>query len=99
VGKVGVPISHLGDMRTLFDAIPIAEMNTSMTINATAPWLMALYIAAADEQGAPRSALQGTTQNDIIKEYLSRGTYVFPPGPSMRLTRDMILFTTKNVPK
>jgi (2R)-ethylmalonyl-CoA mutase len=86
-------------MRTLFDAIPIAEMNTSMTINATAPWLMALYIAAADEQGAPRSALQGTTQNDIIKEYLSRGTYVFPPGPSMRLTRDMILFTTKNVPK
>ena len=99
VGKVGVPISHLGDMRTLFDAIPIAEMNTSMTINATAPWLMALYIAAADEQGAARSALQGTTQNDIIKEYLSRGTYVFPPGPSMRLTRDMILFTTKNVPK
>ncbi len=99
VGKVGVPISHLGDMRTLFEAIPIAEMNTSMTINATAPWLMALYIAAADEQGAPRSALQGTTQNDIIKEYLSRGTYVFPPGPSMRLTRDMILFTTKNVPK
>jgi (2R)-ethylmalonyl-CoA mutase len=99
VGKVGVPISHLGDMRTLFDAIPIAEMNTSMTINATAPWLMALYIAAADEQGAPRIALQGTTQNDIIKEYLSRGTYVFPPGPSMRLTRDMILFTTKNVPK
>lgn len=99
VGKVGVPISHLGDMRTLFDGIPIAEMNTSMTINATAPWLMALYIAAADEQGAVRSALQGTTQNDIIKEYLSRGTYVFPPSPSMRLTRDMILFTTKNVPK
>ncbi len=99
VGKVGVPICHLGDMRTLFDGIPIAEMNTSMTINATAPWLMALYIAAADEQGAPRIALQGTTQNDIIKEYLSRGTYVFPPAPSMRLTRDMILFTTKNVPK
>ncbi len=99
VGKVGVPICHLGDMRTLFDGIPIAEMNTSMTINATAPWLMALYIAAADEQGALRSALQGTTQNDIIKEYLSRGTYVFPPAPSMRLTRDMILFTTKNVPK
>jgi (2R)-ethylmalonyl-CoA mutase len=86
-------------MRTLFEAIPIAEMNTSMTINATAPWLMALYIAAADEQGVPRSALQGTTQNDIIKEYLSRGTYVFPPAPSLRLTRDMILFTTKNVPK
>jgi (2R)-ethylmalonyl-CoA mutase len=99
VGKVGVPISHLGDMRTLFDGIPISEMNTSMTINATAPWLMALYIAAADEQGASRASLQGTTQNDIIKEYLSRGTYVFPPGPSMRLTRDMILFTTKNVPK
>ncbi len=99
VGKVGVPISHLGDMRTLFDAIPIAEMNTSMTINATAPWLMALYIAAADEQGAPRAALQGTTQNDIIKEYLSRGTYVFPPGPSMRLTRDLIVFTTREVPK
>ena len=99
VGKVGVPISHLGDMRTLFEDIPIAEMNTSMTINATAPWLMALYIAAADEQGAPRTALQGTTQNDIIKEYLSRGTYVFPPGPSMRLTRDLILFTTSQVPK
>ena len=99
VGKVGVPISHLGDMRTLFEDIPIAEMNTSMTINATAPWLMALYIAAADEQGAPRKALQGTTQNDIIKEYLSRGTYVFPPGPSMRLTRDLILFTTSQVPR
>ena len=99
VGKVGVPVSHLGDMRTLFDGIPIAQMNTSMTINATAPWLMALYIAAADEQGAPRMALQGTTQNDIIKEYLSRGTYVFPPAPSLRLTRDMILFTTSQVPK
>jgi (2R)-ethylmalonyl-CoA mutase len=99
VGKVGVPISHLGDMRTLFADIPIADMNTSMTINATAPWLMALYIAAADEQGAPREALQGTTQNDIIKEYLSRGTYVFPPAPSMRLTRDLILFTTTHVPK
>ena len=99
VGKVGVPVSHLGDMRTLFEGIPIAQMNTSMTINATAPWLMALYIAAADEQGAPRMALQGTTQNDIIKEYLSRGTYVFPPAPSLRLTRDMILFTTSQVPK
>ncbi|MDE2577749.1 MAG: protein meaA [Hyphomicrobiales bacterium] len=99
VGKVGVPIANLGDMRTLFDGIPIAEMNTSMTINATAPWLMALYIAAADEQGAPRKVLQGTTQNDIIKEYLSRGTYVFPPAPSLRLTRDMILFTTSEVPK
>ena len=99
VGKVGVPISHLGDMRTLFTEIPLATMNTSMTINATAPWLMALYVAVADEQGAPRTSLQGTTQNDIIKEYLSRGTYIFPPGPSMRLTRDMILFTTKQVPK
>ncbi|MBX9740901.1 MAG: protein meaA [Beijerinckiaceae bacterium] len=99
VGKVGVPICHLGDMRTLFNGIPIAAMNTSMTINATAPWLMALYIAAAEEQGASREALQGTTQNDIIKEYLSRGTYVFPPAPSMRLTRDMILFTTTHVPK
>ena len=86
-------------MNTLFDGIPIAQMNTSMTINATAPWLLSLYIAAADEQGAPRAALQGTTQNDIIKEYLSRGTYVFPPGPSLRLTKDVILFTTKEVPK
>jgi ethylmalonyl-CoA mutase len=99
VGKVGVPISHLGDMRALFDGIPLAGMNTSMTINATAAWLLALYIAAADEQGAQRAALQGTTQNDIIKEYLSRGTYVFPPGPSMRLTKDVILFTTKELPK
>jgi (2R)-ethylmalonyl-CoA mutase len=99
VGKVGVPISHLGDMRTLFEGIPIARMNTSMTINATAAWLMSLYIAAADEQGATRDALQGTTQNDIIKEYLSRGTYVFPPGPSLRLTKDVILFTTREVPK
>jgi ethylmalonyl-CoA mutase len=99
VGKVGVPISHLGDMRALFDGIPLAGMNTSMTINATAAWLLALYIAVADEQGAQRTALQGTTQNDIIKEYLSRGTYVFPPGPSMRLTKDVILFTTKELPK
>ena len=99
VGKVGVPISHLGDMNTLFDGIPIAQMNTSMTINATAPWLLSLYIAAADAQGASRTALQGTTQNDIIKEYLSRGTYVFPPGPSLRLTKDVILFTTREVPK
>ena len=99
VGKVGVPISHLGDMRALFDGIPLASMNTSMTINATAAWLMALYIAVADEQGAPRSALQGTIQNDIIKEYLSRGTYVFPPAPSMRLIKDVILFTTKEIPK
>ena len=99
VGKVGVPICHLGDMRALFDSIPLATMNTSMTINATAGWLMALYIAVADEQGAPRSALQGTIQNDIIKEYLSRGTYVFPPAPSMRLIKDVILFTTKEIPK
>jgi (2R)-ethylmalonyl-CoA mutase len=99
VGKVGVSICHLGDMRALFDQIPLASMNTSMTINATAAWLMALYIAVADEQGAPRKDLQGTTQNDIIKEYLSRGTYVFPPAPSMRLTRDVILFTTKELPR
>jgi ethylmalonyl-CoA mutase len=99
VGKVGVPICHLGDMRTLFDAIPLAEMNTSMTINATAAWLLALYIAVADEQGAPRTKLQGTTQNDIVKEYLSRGTYVLPPAPSMRLIKDTILFTTAELPK
>jgi (2R)-ethylmalonyl-CoA mutase len=99
VGKVGVPICHLGDMRTLFDAIPLSEMNTSMTINATAAWLLALYIAVADEQGVPRATLQGTTQNDIVKEYLSRGTYVFPPAPSMRLIKDTILFTTAELPK
>jgi (2R)-ethylmalonyl-CoA mutase len=99
VGKVGVPVNHLGDMRALFTGIPLATMNTSMTINATAAWLMALYIAVADEQGAPRTSLQGTIQNDIIKEYLSRGTYVFPPAPSMRLIKDVILFTTKEIPK
>ncbi|HET7847450.1 MAG TPA: protein meaA [Pseudolabrys sp.] len=99
VGKVGVPICHLGDMRVLFEGIPLASMNTSMTINATAAWLMALYIGVADEQGAPREKLQGTLQNDIIKEYLSRGTYVFPPAPSMRLTKDVIVFTTKEIPK
>lgn len=99
VGKVGVPISHLGDMRTLFDGIPLADMNTSMTINACAAWLLSLYIAAADEQGADRTKLNGTTQNDIIKEYLSRGTYVFPPAPSMRLTKDVILFTTNQLPR
>jgi ethylmalonyl-CoA mutase len=99
VGKVGVPISHIGDVRALFDGIPLGEMNTSMTINATAAWLLALYVALADEQGVPRTKLQGTTQNDIIKEYLSRGTYVFPPAPSMRLTKDVILFTTKDMPK
>ena len=99
VGKVGVPVCHLDDMRMLFDGIPLDTMNTSMTINATAAWLMALYIAVADEQGASRARLQGTLQNDIIKEYLSRGTYVFPPAPSMRLIKDVILFTTKEIPK
>ncbi len=99
VGKVGVAISHLGDMRTLLDAIPVATMNTSMTINATACWLMALYVAVADEQGAPRAVLTGTTQNDIIKEYLSRGSYVFPPEPSLRLTRDLILWCAREAPK
>jgi (2R)-ethylmalonyl-CoA mutase len=99
VGKVGVSIAHLGDMRLLFRDIPVADMNTSMTINATAAWLLALYVAVADEQGASRHLLQGTTQNDIIKEYLSRGTYVFPPAPSMRLIRDTILFTTRDLPK
>jgi (2R)-ethylmalonyl-CoA mutase len=99
VGKVGVPISHIGDMRKLFDSIPLETMNTSMTINATAAWLMALYIAVADEQGAPRASLTGTIQNDIIKEYLSRGTYVFPPAPSMRLIKDIAIFTTSELPK
>jgi ethylmalonyl-CoA mutase len=99
VGKVGVPVNHLGDMRALFDGIPLGTMNTSMTINATAAWLMALYIAVADEQGAPRAALTGTIQNDIIKEYLSRGTYVFPPAPSMRLIKDVAIFTTTELPK
>src|SRR5213595_462855 len=90
VGRVGVPIGHLGDMRALFDGIPLDRMNTSMTINATAAWLLALYVTVADEQGAAREALAGTTQNDILKEFLSRGTHVFPPGPSMRLTTDVI---------
>jgi (2R)-ethylmalonyl-CoA mutase len=99
VGKVGVPVSHLGDMRALFDGIPLAEMNTSMTINATAMWLLALYQVAAEEQGAEAATLSGTTQNDIIKEYLSRGTYVFPPGPSMRLITDMVAYTVTTIPK
>jgi (2R)-ethylmalonyl-CoA mutase len=99
VGKVGVAISHIGDMRALFKEIPLASMNTSMTINATAPWLMALYIATADEQRAPRNELQGTTQNDIIKEYLARGAYVFPPDASLRLTKDLILFCARETPK
>jgi (2R)-ethylmalonyl-CoA mutase len=99
VGKVGVPIAHVGDMRALFEGIPLARMNTSMTINATAPWLLALYVAAAEEQGAERAALNGTTQNDILKEYLSRGTYIFPPAPSLKLTADMIAFTVREIPK
>jgi (2R)-ethylmalonyl-CoA mutase len=99
VGKVGVPVTHLGDMRALFDGIPLSEMNTSMTINATAMWLLALYQAVAEEQGADAAQLAGTTQNDIIKEYLSRGTYVFPPGPSLRLITDMVAYTVTEVPK
>src|SRR3979409_2193297 len=98
VGKVGVPIAHKGDMHALFDGIPLNEMNTSMTINATAAWLLALYIVVAEENGIEQSALQGTTQNDILKEYLSRGTYAFPPGPSMRLIADMVAYTVEHVP-
>ncbi|MEZ5074847.1 MAG: protein meaA [Solirubrobacterales bacterium] len=98
VGKVGVSIAHRGDMETLLEGIPLAEMNTSMTINATAAWLLGLYVAVADEQGVPRAELKGTTQNDIIKEYLSRGTYAFPPEPSMRLIADMIAFTVNEIP-
>src|SRR5262245_3593110 len=99
VGKVGVPIGHIGDMEALFDGIPLGEMNTSMTINGTAAWLLALYVAVAERQKVDPKVLQGTTQNDIIKEYLSRGTYIFPPQPSMRLTSDVITYTVKNVPK
>ena len=99
VGKVGVPVSHLGDMRRLLEGIPLDQMNTSMTINATAAWLLSLYIATADETGAARSKLTGTIQNDIIKEYLSRGTYVFPPQPSLRLIKDTIVFSYREVPK
>ncbi|MGF1660240.1 MAG: methylmalonyl-CoA mutase family protein [Rubrimonas sp.] len=99
VGKVGVPIAHLGDMRALFDQIPLDQMNTSMTINATAAWLLALYVAVAEEQGADVTKLQGTVQNDIIKEYLSRGTYVFPPEPSLRLISDIAAFCYSDVPK
>src|SRR6476661_165562 len=99
VGKVGVPVTHIGDMRALFDGIPLDEMNTSMTINATAMWLLALYQAVAEEHGHDISKLGGTTQNDIIKEYLSRGTYVFPPGPSMRLITDMVAYTVTAMPK
>jgi (2R)-ethylmalonyl-CoA mutase len=99
VGKVGVPICHIGDMEALFDQIPLDRMNTSMTINATAPWLLALYVAAAERQGVDPAQLQGTTQNDILKEYLSRGTYIFPPRPSVRLVTDVISYTVQNIPK
>ena len=99
VGKVGVPISHLGDMRTLFDQIPLEDVNTSMTINATAPWLLALYVAVAEEQGADISKLKGTVQNDLVKEYLSRGTYICPPRPSMRLIGDVAEYCFHNIPK
>ncbi len=99
VGKVGVSIAHEGDMRTLLDGIPLDQMNTSMTINATAAWLLSLYIVAAEGQGVAEEQLQGTTQNDILKEYLSRGTYAFPPGPSMRLIADTIAYTVQHVPK
>ena len=99
VGKVGVSIAHRGDMQTLLHDIPLDQMNTSMTINATAPWLLALYIVAAETEGVPERELQGTTQNDILKEYLSRGTYAFPPGPSMRLIADTIAYTVQHVPK
>src|SRR3954454_9048561 len=99
VGKVGVPIGHRGEMAALLDGIPLDEMNTSMTINATAAWLLGLYIVIAEEQGVDQRALQGTTQNDIIKEFLARGTYAFPPGPSMRLIADMVAYTVTDVPK
>ncbi|MFF3112587.1 protein meaA [Kitasatospora sp. NPDC057904] len=99
VGRVGVPVGHVGDMRTLFDGIPLEQTNTSMTINATAMWLLALYQVVAEEQGADVAKLTGTTQNDIVKEYLSRGTHVFPPGPSVRLITDMIAYTVGNIPK
>ncbi|MCP5124121.1 MAG: protein meaA [Gammaproteobacteria bacterium] len=99
VGKVGVPICNIGDMEALFDQIPLGQMNTSMTINATAAWLLSLYVAVAERQGAKPAQLQGTTQNDILKEYLSRGTYIFPPQPSVRLITDIIAYTVKNIPK
>src|SRR5215207_2946144 len=99
VGKVGVPVAHLGDMRALFDGIPVEQSNTSMTINATAMWLFALYHVVAEEQGCDVSKLAGTTQNDIIKEYLSRGTYVFPPAASLRLTTDLITYSVEHVPR
>jgi len=99
VGKVGVPIGHVDDMTALFEALPLDRMNTSMTINATASWLLALYIAVAERQGVDARLLQGTTQNDIIKEYLSRGTYIFPPRPSLRLISDMVAYSVDAIPK
>jgi (2R)-ethylmalonyl-CoA mutase len=99
VGKVGVPVAHLGDMRTLFAQLPLEEMNTSMTINATAPWLLSLYVALAEERGVDRKRLQGTTQNDLVKEYLSRGTYIYPPAASLKLTADVIAYTVQEVPQ
>jgi (2R)-ethylmalonyl-CoA mutase len=99
VGKVGVPVPHLGEMRTLFDGIPLDEMNTSMTINATAAWLLALYATVAEENSVERSALAGTTQNDIVKEYLSRGTYIFPPEASKRLTVDLVVHAASHIPR
>jgi (2R)-ethylmalonyl-CoA mutase len=98
VGKVGVPVAHLGDMRALFDGIPQDAMNTSMTINATAAWLLALYVALAEERGVDKAKLAGTTQNDIVKEYLSRGTFIFPPAPSMRLTADVVTYAAGALP-
>src|SRR6266540_3494850 len=99
VGRVGVPIGHLGDMRALFEGIPLGSANTSMTINATAMWLLALYQVVAEEHGADPSVLAGTTQNDIVKEYLSRGTYIFPPGPSLRLTADLVAYAVTELPR
>ena len=99
VGKVGVPICHLGDMRTLFEGIPLERMNTSMTINATAPWLLALYIALAKEQNIAPGDLRGTVQNDLVKEYLSRGTFIFPPEESLKLMGDVATYCFQNIPK
>jgi (2R)-ethylmalonyl-CoA mutase len=99
VGKVGVPVAHLGDMRALFDGIPIEKMNTSMTINATAPWLLALYVAVAEERNIDPKLLSGTTQNDIVKEYLSRGTFIFPPAHSLRMTSDLVTYTVDAIPE
>jgi (2R)-ethylmalonyl-CoA mutase len=99
VGKVGVPVSHLGDLRTLFDGIPLDKMNTSMTINATAPWLLALYVALAEERGTDPKKLAGTTQNDLVKEYLSRGTFIFPPAASLRLAADVVTYSVDAIPE